>query len=64
MVSAPFSSSLSEGPLQKGIDITQGGSWYTTYALFLAGVADTADSLGVIDRLIYRDKKFTWDELA
>jgi pyruvate formate-lyase/glycerol dehydratase family glycyl radical enzyme len=61
---APFSSSLSEGPLQKGIDITQGGSWYTTYAIFLAGVADTADSLGVIDRLMYRDKKFTWDELA
>ena len=34
---APFSSSLSEGPLQKGIDITQGGAWFTTYALFLAG---------------------------
>ncbi len=60
---APFSSSLSEGPLQKGIDITQGGSWFTTYGLFLAGLADTADSLGVIDRLIYREKKVTWDEL-
>ena len=61
---APFSSSLSEGPLQKGIDITRGGSWYTTYALFLAGVADTGDSLGVIDRLIFREKKVTWDELS
>jgi formate C-acetyltransferase len=61
---APFSSSLSEGPLQKGIDITKGGSWFTTYALFLAGVADTGDSLGVIDRLIFREKKVTWDELA
>jgi formate C-acetyltransferase len=61
---APFSSSLSEGPLQKGIDITQGGSWYTTYALFLAGVADTGDSLGVIDRLIFREKKVTWDKLS
>ena len=60
---APFSSSLSEGPLQKGIDITQGGTWYTTYAAFLAGLADTADSLGVIDKLIYRDKKITWDQL-
>ena len=61
---APFSSSLSEGPLQKGIDITQGGAWYTNYGLFLAGLADTADSLGVIDRLIYREQKITWDELS
>ena len=60
---APFSSSLSEGPLQRGIDITQGGAWYTTYGLFLAGLADTADSLGVIDNLIYRDKKITWSQL-
>ena len=58
---APFSSSLSEGPMQRGIDITQGGSWFTTYGVFLAGVADTADSLGVIDRLIFRQKKVTWD---
>ncbi len=60
---APFSSSLSEGPLQRGVDITRGGTWYTSYGLFLAGMADTADSLGVIDKLIYRDKKVTWDQL-
>ena len=60
---APFSSSL-EGPLQKGIDITRGGSWFTTYGLFIAGLADTADSLGVIDRLIFSEKKVTWDELT
>jgi formate C-acetyltransferase len=60
---APFSSSLAEGPLQKGFDIMKGGSWYTTYGLFLVGVADTADSLGVIDKLIYRDKKVGWNQL-
>ena len=32
--------------------------------MFLAGLADTADSLGVIDRLIFREKKVTWDDLA
>jgi pyruvate formate-lyase/glycerol dehydratase family glycyl radical enzyme len=63
MLPAPFCSSLSEGPLQKGIDITQGGALYAYYGLFLAGVADTADSLAVIDKLIYRDKKITWDQL-
>jgi formate C-acetyltransferase len=60
---APFSSSLSEGPLQKGLDLVQGGAWYTTYGLYLAGLADTADSLAVIDKLIYQDKKITWDQL-
>jgi len=60
---APFCSSLTEGPLQKGLDLAQGGAWYTTYGVYLAGLADTADSLGVIDKLIYRDKKVTWAQL-
>ena len=29
----------------------------------LAGSANTGDSLGVIDTLIYKEKKITWDEL-
>jgi len=44
---APFSSSLAEGPLQKGVDITQGGARFTNYGFFLAGLADTADFFGV-----------------
>jgi len=60
---APFSSALSEGPLQKGIDIFSGGTLYTLYGLLLNGLADTADSLAVIEKLIYRDKKIAWDQL-
>ena len=63
LLQAPFSSSLLEGPLQKGVDVINGGTWYTTYAKYLVGLADTADSLGVIDKLIFRDKKITWDQL-
>ena len=63
MSMSPFSSSLAEGPLQKGLDIAQGGAWYTMFGLWLSGLADTADSLGVIDKLIYRDKMITWDQL-
>ena len=63
MSMSPFSSSLAEGPLQKGLDIAQGGAWHTMFGLWLSGLADTADSLGVIDKLIYRDKKLTWDQL-
>jgi formate C-acetyltransferase len=59
----PFSSSLSDGPLQKGCDIAQGGSWFNNCGIYLAGLADTADSLAVISKLIYLDKKVTWDQL-
>jgi pyruvate formate-lyase/glycerol dehydratase family glycyl radical enzyme len=60
---APFASSLAEGPLQKGIDIMSGGTWYTLYGVLLNGLANTSDSLAVIDKLIYIDKKVTWDQL-
>jgi formate C-acetyltransferase len=60
---APFCSSLLEGPLQKGADLIQGGTWYTTFGIWLGGLADSADSLGIIDKLIYHDRKVTWDEL-
>ncbi len=59
----PFCSALAEGPLQKGYDLIQGGAWYTTYGLYLAGLADTSDSLAIIDKLIYHDKNITWDQL-
>ncbi len=60
---APFCSAFTEGPLDRGRDITRGGAWYTVYGFLLASIADAADSLGVIDKLIYRDKKVTWDQL-
>jgi pyruvate formate-lyase/glycerol dehydratase family glycyl radical enzyme len=60
---APFCSALTEGPLDRGRDITRGGAWYTLYGFLLASLADAADSLGVIDTLIYRDHRITWDQL-
>ncbi|MGA2109780.1 MAG: pyruvate formate lyase family protein [Syntrophorhabdales bacterium] len=60
---SPFCSSLAEGPLQKGIDLAGGGAWFTAYGVYLAGLADTADSLALIDKLIYREKRITWDQL-
>ena len=59
----PFSSALSDGPLQKGRDIAQGGSWFNNCGIYLAGLADTADSFAVLSKLIYLDKKVTWDQL-
>lgn len=60
---SPFCSSLMDGPLQKGIDLIEGGAWDTAYGIYEAAFADCADALGVIDMLVYRQKKVTWDEL-
>ncbi len=62
-VMAPFCSTLSEGPLEKGIDLAQGGAWYSLFGVYLTGLANTADSFAVIDKLIYHDKQVTWDQL-
>jgi formate C-acetyltransferase len=63
MMPCPFSSSLLDGPLDKGKDLIAGGCWYTVYGLFLVGLANAADSLCGIDKLIFRDKKVSWEQL-
>lgn len=60
---APFTSCLLEGPLQKGTDLIQGGCWNTSFGLMLAGSANTGDSMAVIDTLVFKEKKFTMDQL-
>ena len=60
---APFASTLIEGPIQKGVDLIEGGAEYTSYGLMIGGSANAGDSLGVIEQLIYREKKVTWDEM-
>lgn len=60
---APFASCLLDGPLQKGLDLIEGGCSHTHYGYWVAGIADVADSFSVIDKLIYRDKKITWEQL-
>jgi formate C-acetyltransferase len=63
MMHIPFCSSLYEGPLQKGRDVVEGGTWINNCGVYLSGLADAADSFTVIDKLIYRDRSITWDQL-
>lgn len=60
---SPFTSCLLEGPLQKGKDLIQGGCWNTSFGLMMAGSANTGDSLGVIDTLVFKEGRVTMDEL-
>ena len=59
----PFGSSLLEGPIETGRDMIEGGCWYTGFGVLVSGSANVGDSLGVIDTLIYKEKRITWDQL-
>lgn len=59
----PFSSCLTEGTFAKGLDLTEGGAPYTVWGTMYGAPIDIGDSLGVIDTLIFKEKKVTWDEL-
>ena len=59
----PFSSTLIEGPIQRGIDMMQGGAWNTHYGVLAGGMANAADSFSAIDTLVFKRKVLTMDEL-
>lgn len=61
---SPFGSCLLEGPIETGRDMIEGGCWYTGFGVLVSGAANVGDSLGVIDTLIYREKKIGWDDLT
>lgn len=52
----PLLSSLIEGPMDKGIDLVNGGATYNTSGVALVGLTDVIDSLKVIKTLVF-DKK-------
>ncbi|MBE0481334.1 MAG: formate C-acetyltransferase/glycerol dehydratase family glycyl radical enzyme [Dehalococcoidia bacterium] len=60
---SPLLSSVIDGCMQKGKDVTDGGAIYNFTGVQGVGVADAADSLAAIDRLVFTEKVFTMDEL-
>jgi formate C-acetyltransferase len=61
---SPLLSAITEGCLNAGSDVTAGGAVYNFTGVQGVGVADVADSLAAIDRLVFRDKKTTLKELV
>ncbi len=60
----PLSSMLVEGCLESGLDLTEGGATYNSSGIQGVGVADVADSLAALDKLVFREKRFTVGEVA
>jgi pyruvate formate-lyase/glycerol dehydratase family glycyl radical enzyme len=59
----PFLSSLIEGPLKKGKDVTKGGALYNSSGTACIGLADITDSLMVIKKLVFEEKKIAFGQL-
>jgi formate C-acetyltransferase len=59
----PLLSSLIDGSIEKGTDVTKGGAMYNTSGSSNIGLADVTDSLMVIKKLVFDDKTISFNEL-
>jgi len=59
----PFISGLIEGPLKNGKDVTKGGALYNSSGIAFIGLVDIIDSLMIIKKLVFEEKKFSFPEL-
>lgn len=54
---------LSHGPMEKGLDVVDGGAQYYNLSIDGAGLAVVADSLAALEQRIENEKKISWDEI-
>ncbi len=59
----PYKSLLTEGCLESGKDFNEKGALYDYYQIMLGGIPNLADSLMVIKKFVYQNKKYTLAEL-
>ena len=64
MVPSPFASAMIDGPLQKGLDLTQGGAIYNSTGVQLVGFANVANSLYAIKKAVFEDQTVSMEELV
>ena len=60
----PFSSMLVEGCLESGLDLTAGGARYNSSGIQGVGIADVADSLAALDKVVYSRGKHSLEEVV
>ncbi|NOY95990.1 MAG: formate acetyltransferase [Chlorobi bacterium] len=54
---------LSHGPLEKGLDVSDGGATYYNLAIDGAGLAIVADSFAALEQRIEKEAKIPWEEI-
>lgn len=60
----PLLSALFEGPIESGEELLDGGATYNSSGIAFIALADLIDSIYVIKKLVYEDKKFSLVELS
>lgn len=56
-------SALMKGCIEKASDITRGAAKYISYAMSLSGAPNMGDGLYAIDRLIFKEKRYSMSDL-
>lgn len=59
----PYKALLTEGCLESGRDFNDAGAKYDYYQVMLCGIPNLADSLAVIKKFVYEERKYTLQEL-
>ncbi|MDJ0761959.1 MAG: pyruvate formate lyase family protein [Myxococcota bacterium] len=59
----PLISALIAGPVKSGKDVTKGGALYNSSGTACIGLADITDSLMVIKKLVFEEKKISFGQL-
>ncbi len=59
----PILSALFEGPMEKGKDLIQGGATINSSGVAIIGLADVADSLSAIQKVVFDDRDISLAEL-
>ena len=60
----PLSSLTIGGCIENATDSTRGGAWYNASGIQAVGIADLANSLAVIEELVFREGLYTLEDLA
>ncbi|MGI6691543.1 MAG: pyruvate formate lyase family protein [Christensenellales bacterium] len=54
---------ISVGPVEKGLDIVEGGAMYYNMGIDGTGIATVADSFAALEQRIEQEKRLTWEEV-
>jgi pyruvate-formate lyase len=61
---SPILSAMIDGCIESGRDFYDGGAKYHMFAPLMTGISTVADSLYVLDRLVFTEKRFSLPELV
>ncbi|WP_299084024.1 pyruvate formate lyase family protein [uncultured Ruegeria sp.] len=61
---SPILSALIDGCVESGRDFYDGGAKYHMFAPLMTGISTVADSLYVVERLVFEEAKFSLEELV